>query len=322
MITPRLCAPAYELGEYAEPVTELQELLAMPQVAADLTSPAGGFLTYRWSEAPVTELMTAAVRRCLAESGLPGAEIDLVLVASDSLPPGRAAHRDVAEFLAETGMKRATVTTIGLMDCATAIAGLGVAASFVRDGTARHVMLVSGDLAELSTGGQRVVAGGAAIASDAATAALVSADAAGLPLLAMAHHTATAQVENGGTPRSRLAARSVAYQELFARLGARHPVRPDDALVLPSNFARDVMRMYLTGAGFDSEHIAQENVSRIAHCQGSDPLINLADRLSQWKAAEPGGQGVPGAVVLLGAGISHLAAVLLGSRTLPALRSA
>lgn len=317
MITPRLCAPAYELGEYAEPVAELPELSAAPRTAADLTSPSAGFVTYHWSEGPLVELMAASAARTLARSGVPGSEIDTVLLATDSLPPDRAAHRVVSELLEETGMGRATVITVGLMDCATAMAAVGTAASLVRDGTARHVLVVSGDLADASTGGQRVVAGGVAIASDGAASALVSAEAAGLPVLAMAHHAAPEQESGDGPAQRQLTSRVNAYRELFARLSARHPFLPARTLVLPSNFARHVMRMYLAEAGFTADRMVLEGVGRIAHCQGSDPLINLADRLGDPESAAATEPADPETYVLLGAGIAHLGAVLLGARPLP-----
>jgi 3-oxoacyl-[acyl-carrier-protein] synthase-3 len=316
MNIPTLCAPAYELGEYADLVSELPELETAPQIAAELMAPNAGFVTYRWSDASVVELMAVAVRRTLVGAGVRGDEIDMVLLATDSLPADRSAHHDVAELLDEAGMTGATVVTVGLMDCATAMVALGTAASLVRDGTARNVMVLSGDLADHSTGGQRVVAGGAAIASDGAASALVSASAPGLPLLAMAHHAAPEHEEEGGSPQRRLTSRMNAYRDLFDRLSARHPIRPSETLVLPSNFARNVMRMYLGHIGFSTERIALDGVGRIAHCQGSDPLINLADRLAEPKPAESVGD--PDALVLLGAGISHLAAVLLDAKPLSA----
>ncbi|MCX5205882.1 acyl carrier protein [Streptomyces sp. NBC_00237] len=320
MITARLSAPAYELGEYADPVTELPELLADPEAAAELTSSAAGFDTYRWSDAPVGELMAAAAQRTLGEAGVPGDEVDLVLLATDSLPRDRTAHRDVAELLAEAGLSRATASTLGLMDCATAMAAVGTAASLVRDGSARHVLVVSGDLADHATGGERIVAGGAAIASDAAATALVSATAAGLPVLGMAHHAAQGPAQ-GQSPRQQLAARIAAYRELFTRLEHRHPFRPDEVrAVLSSNFARNVLETYLSDVGYGSAALALGNVGRIAHCLGSDPLINLADRLAEAKTGGPAAEDrAEDRLVLLGAGISHLAAVLLGARPLPAV---
>ncbi|MFJ2607619.1 acyl carrier protein [Streptomyces sp. NPDC091279] len=317
MITPRLCGPAYELGEYAEPVADLLEVTAGPGAAADLISPSAGFVTYHWSEGPVVELMTASTHRTLARCGVPGSAVDVVLLATDSLPAGRVAHRDVAEFLADTGMTGATVITVGLMDCATAMAALGTAASLVRDGTARHVLVVSGDLADLSTGGERVVAGGMAIASDGAASALVSGEAAGLPMLAMAHHAAPEQESGAGTAHQQLTSRVNAYREVFARLTARHPFARASSRVLPSNFARHVMRLYLAEAGFGADRIALEGVGRIAHCQGSDPLITLADHLNDKKEGAPDERPDPDTYVLLGAGIAHLGAVLLGAHPLP-----
>ncbi|MEN2417349.1 acyl carrier protein [Streptomyces rimosus] len=318
MTTARLCAPAYELGEYADPVTELPELLADPDTAARLTAPAAGFDTYHWSDGQVVELMAAAARRTLGEAGVPGDEVDLVLLATDSLPRDRTAHRDVAELLQDIGLTRATASTLGLMDCATAMAAVGTAASLVRDGSARHVLVVTGDLADHATGGERVVAGGAAIASDAAATALVSATAAGLPVLGMAHHAAPESL-SGEPARQQLAARIAAHRELFARLAERHPVRPEEVrAVLPSNFARNVLEIYLSDVGYGGDRLALGNVGRIGHCLGSDPLINLADRLAEAKAAGEDAGGPEDRLVLLGAGISHLAAVLLGARPLPA----
>ncbi|QMU71300.1 acyl carrier protein [Streptacidiphilus sp. P02-A3a] len=316
MTVPRLCAPAYELGEFADKVAELPELLAAPELADALTHPDAGFETYWWSEADIVELMSAAARRTLAGSGVAGSEVDTVLVASDSLPRDRSAQRRVAELQEETGTTGATVLTLGLMDCATAMVAVGSAASLVRDGTARNVLVVTGDLADRATGGHRIVAGGAAIASDAAATALVSAVAPGLPVLAMAHHAAP-EPGRDTSRQQQLVARIRAHRELFARLEARYPFRRDAvARLLPSNFARNVVRLYLSDVGFTEAQLALGNVGRIAHCLGSDPLVNLADRL----AAGPGpGPGDPlGHYLLMGSGISHLGAVLLDARPVPA----
>ncbi|MFE0803653.1 acyl carrier protein [Streptomyces sp. NPDC058812] len=312
MITPRLCAPAYELGEHAESVAGLPELQDAPEDAVALRD----FDTYHWSEVPVVDLMATAVHRTLSKSGVPADRIDMVLLATESLPPGPAGHREVAELLEATGMAGATVTSVGLMDCATAVAAVGTAASLVRDGTARNVLVVGGDLADLSTGGERVVAGGAAIASDGAAAALLSATAPGLPVLAMAHHSAPRLLRADESAQRQLMSRVDAYRELFARLTALHPVSPRHVSVLPSNFAPDVMRMYLSGAGFGADRIDLANVARVAHCQGSDPLISLADRLGEGGSAAPEGARDE-VLMLLGAGVSHLAAVLLGASPLP-----
>ncbi|MFF5897489.1 acyl carrier protein [Streptomyces argenteolus] len=315
MITARLCAPAYELGECADPVAELPEMLADPAAAAELTAPAAGFHTYRWSDADVTELMALAVGRTLAEARVPGGDVDMVILATDSLPRDRTAHRDVAELLDGTGIDRATVLTMGLMDCATAMVAVGTAASYVRDGTARNVLVVTGDLADRATGGARIVAGGAAIASDAAASVLVSATAPGLPVRGMAHHSAP-ELNLGGGPQQQLLSRITAHRALFARLADRAGTGLGTVRsVLPSNFARNVLTLYLSEVGL-GDRLSLGNVGRIAHCLGSDPLINLADRLAQGKDTTSGAAD-DDSLVLFGAGVSHLAAVLLGAEPLP-----
>lgn len=313
-ITPRLCAPAYELGEYADPVDELPELLADPAAAEALTAPAAGFETYRWTDADITELMAPAAQRTLLEAGIDGADVDLVLLATDSLPRDRSAHLVAAGLLEELGMARATAQTVGLMDCATAMMAVGTAAALVANGTARNVLVATGDVADRATGGLRIVAGGAAIASDAAATVLVSADRAGLPVLSAAHHTAPELLRDGVPPQRQLAARIRGHQELLARLSAGHPVRPGEvARVLPSNFARRVQRLYLSELGFADDRIALGNVGRIAHCLGSDPLINLADQLEKPDAED----SADGLYLLIGSGIAHLGAVLTAARPLP-----
>ncbi|MDN5929531.1 MAG: hypothetical protein L0I24_00435 [Pseudonocardia sp.] len=308
-VTPRLCGLAYELGEYAEPVAELPELLADAGAAAALTAPASGFRTYHWSDVAVTELMMPAARRTLLAAELSPSDVDLVVLATDSLPRTRAAHAVVAELLQELGLSAATAVTLGLMDCATAMMAVGTAASYVRDGTARQVLVLSGDVADEATGGQRIVAGGAAIASDAAASVLVSCDRPGLPVLAMAQQMSP-QLHASLAPQRQLFARIEAHQVLFNRLQARCGVSlAAITRVLPSNFARNVQRMYLSEVGFTDEQLELSNVGRIAHCLGSDPLISLADQLTG------GADGPDGPTVLLGSGITHLAAVLTTSRS-------
>ncbi|GAA3302769.1 hypothetical protein GCM10020218_098980 [Dactylosporangium vinaceum] len=300
----RLCAPAYELGEYADKVADLPEVAAT-EPGAGLLAPAAGFETYHWTDCGVADLLVPAARRALLAAELDPAEVDLVVLATDSLPRDRTAPALVAELLGELGLSRATALTIGLLDCATAMVALGTAASYVRDGTARQVLVLSGDVAEQATGGRRVVAGGAAIASDAAAGVVISADRPGRAILGLASHTATALVVGEPPPQVQLAARVHGHRALFDRLLAGRGLRPAAVgTVLPSNFARNVQRIYLSEAGFTDAQLALDNVARIGHCLGSDPLINLVDQ-------PPGDRPA----VLLGSGVAHLAAVLIAAET-------
>ncbi len=138
----------------------------------------------------------------------------------------------------------------------------------------------------------------------------MSATARGWPVLGTAHHHAPELAGDGVPPRRQLAVRVSAYRELFGRLAKGNAVRPDEVgAVLPSNLARNVMGAYLADLGYGPDRIAMDNVGRTGHCLGSDPLITLADR------PESGG----GPLVLLGAGISHLAATVVAGSTIPAV---
>lgn len=131
----------------------------------------------------------------------------------------------------------------------------------------------------------------------------------------MAHHSAP-ELNLGGGPQQQLLSRITAHRALFARLGDRTGTGLGTVRsVLPSNFARNVLKLYLSEVGL-GDRLSLGNVGRIAHCLGSDPLINLADRLAQEKDA-PGGAAGDDSFVLFGAGVSHLAAVLLGAEPLP-----
>ncbi|MEV4640389.1 hypothetical protein AB0J80_23895 [Actinoplanes sp. NPDC049548] len=297
-----LSGAAYELGEHAGAAADLDELLADPEAAARLLAPEAGFATYHSSEADVTELMAVAAGKTLAATRVPGTEIDAVVLATDSLPRGRAAHRDVVDLLARLSLSNAVAFTVGLMDCATAVVAVSTAASMVRDGSCRSVLVLTGDLADRATGGSRLVAGGAAVASDAAAAVLVSSAVPGRPVLASARHLSPALARPGVPPAQQLGLRVRAHRELMQRLADASPIPPTAVTAVhPSNFARNVIGLYLADVGFRPEQLRLGNVSRVAHCLGSDPIVNLAD--------DPGGAGP---AILLGSGVAHLAAVLLG----------
>lgn len=299
-----LGAVAYELGEYESPAEQLDEFAQDPDLAAALLSPDAGFAVYRHTDASALQLALPAAQRTLSLAGLDPSDVDAVVVASDC-PLGK---RDVAEFAAELGTSSACMFNMGLLDCATAMAALMLAASLVRDGTFRHVLVVSVDLVDVVSPASRILAGGAAVGSDAASTALVAARGP-LRITAAAQHRSPELARSTTTTQGQLIARIHAHRELFARLAKADDRPPETAARLfPSNFSRRVLRMYLPDVGFSEQQIHFDGIGRIGHCLGSDPLINLADHL---RSAElKPGDGF----VLLGSGIAHLGAVALRAR--------
>ncbi|MER7986824.1 acyl carrier protein [Streptomyces noursei] len=278
----------------------------LPEYAAEPPRRASAFDEYRLARGSVLDLLRPALREALAAARTPPAAVDTVLFATESLPGGDASQTAVAELLDELGMHHAYPLALGLADCSTATAALAVAAALVTSGAARTVAVVSGDLVRTAEPGSRVLLGGAAVGSDGAAAAVVSGRRYGWEVLGGARQVCYDLV-GPGPAAHRLQAQLMTYQELFRELWSATGLTPGDvSAVLSSNLAADVLQAFLGEAGFAPCQLYQDNVGRIAHCLGSDPLINLTDRTEAGttRSAYP-------VVVLLGSSAAHLAAVLL-----------
>ncbi|MFF0746738.1 acyl carrier protein [Streptomyces sp. NPDC004111] len=313
---------AAQLGAIRRKVAEL------PEYAAGPPDPGTGFVEYREAEGDILGLIGPAARGALEAAGTDPAAVDTVLLATESLPvdgpPGRPAsgssagpsRQAVMELLGGLGLRRAYPLTLGLADCSTAVAALDVAASLVRSGACGTVLVVSGDLVRTVLPGGRVVLGGAAVAGDGAAAAVVSSRRHGWEVLGGARRIAHETFEPV-PPARRLAAQLAAYQGVFADLWEATGLTARElgaGAVLPSNLSRDTLRMFLSEAGITEQQLYLDNVPRTAHCLGSDPLINLADRTA--------GGDSPSPVVLLGSSAAHVAAVMLRPVTPPGGRKA
>ncbi len=297
---------AWELGEFSGKVSELDEFEQWAEAgSAAVPAFGGGFQTYHWSESDPLVLAAPAAERTLRTAGLAPADVDCVVIASDSLHAGPVGHRDIAEFLDSLGIGAVAALTIGMLDCATPIAALQIAASLVRDGTHREILVVCVDLTERVSPGSRVVAGGAAIASDAAATVLVSSTPGGgdepaFEVLATALHSAPS-LRSGTVAQVSLRTRIRAHRELFERLWGPAGYGPADVMrVFSSNLAPEVLGPYLADVGL-AGRVHTADIPAIAHCLGGDPIIGLAGH----RAAR--GERV----LLFGSGISHLGAALL-----------
>ncbi|WEB45098.1 acyl carrier protein [Streptomyces yunnanensis] len=278
----------------------------LPEYASEPPRPGAGFDTYRLARGGLPDLLRPALKDALAAAGTPPAAVDTVLFATESLPGGEASQTAVAQLLGDLGMSHAYPLTLGLADCSTATAALTVAAALVGSGAAGTVAVVSGDLVRTVLPGGRVLLGGSAVASDGAAAAVVSARRHGWEILGGARQVSYDLF--GPSPAAhRLGAQLAAYQGLFEDLWSATGLTPPEvAAVLPSNLAADTLRLFLGEAGFAPRQLYQDNVGRIAHCLGSDPLINLIDRTEAGTT-----RGAYPVVALLGSSAAHLAAVLL-----------
>ncbi|PRY36802.1 hypothetical protein [Umezawaea tangerina] len=281
----------YRLGERREPVAALAG--AVPE----------GFAEYRVGTGSVFDLYRPAARQALDRAGIEPRDVGVVLYASETVTGDPSAHGSAAGLMRELGLTRAYPVTVGFSDCATATAALGLAASLVRDGGSRHVLVLSGDLVRTVLPDGPLVLDGTAVASDAAAAAVVSAHEGGWEVEASARHVDYEALRTGGPARNRLVGLLTAYRTLFADLWEASGARPGDvSAVLTDNAAPDGAGLFLTEAGFTAEQLRPGDVARNGHCLGSDPLINFSDHSDDGRGSR---------VVLVGSGAAHLAAVLL-----------
>ncbi|GHH86843.1 hypothetical protein GCM10018793_60340 [Streptomyces sulfonofaciens] len=307
---------AYVTGCAAALGTRRAKVAELPAYAHEPPRAGARFGEYREADGTLLDLLRPALAEALDAAGTDPATVDTVLLATESLPRGDASATAVAGLLDDLGMSRAYPLTLGLADCSTATAALETAAALVRSGSARAVAVLSGDLVETVLPGGRVIMGGSAVAGDGAAAALVCGERRGWEVAGGARRVSHDLLSYGlpgqdppvrGSAVHRMRAQLAVYRELFADLWSATGLSPREvAAVLPSNMAADTLEILLGEAGFAPEQIYQDNVARIGHCLGSDPLINLVDRTESGatRSAYP-------VVVLLGSSAAHLAAVLL-----------
>ncbi len=304
-----LSALACELGRPRR-LEELGELAERPELLAALRNERAGLAYYLESGEPLLELARRAAERSLEAAGLPPAEIDAVVFATDSFLNTPEQYAGLGRLLAGLGLVHAYPLNVTLSDCANPLIALRVASALLRAGEFRRVLLLSADLARYASP-SRLIGDGVAVGSDAAASALLALGGDGFAVEATAQKTESALLDPPASEHARLASRVRAHRALFAELfaggadGANATNAAAVRRIFPNNFARNVVRLFLEDNGFAGEQIYLDNVRRLGHCFGSDCLINLHDFLAV-HAVEEGER-----FVLLGSGASQLGAALL-----------
>jgi 3-oxoacyl-[acyl-carrier-protein] synthase-3 len=152
------------------------------------------------------------------------------------------------------------------------LAGLDMASAFVLSGRYRGVLVITAD----------AVAGGSApmsqfaLFSDGAASALVTADpgtADSYEVLGCATAQDTTMMESTSQISSDLA-RAVNDQ----LLGPPGLKTSDITALMHLNLFKPLLIMKERQAGFGSDQLYLDNISRLGHCFAADPLINLVDR--------------------------------------------
>jgi 3-oxoacyl-[acyl-carrier-protein] synthase-3 len=269
-----LSAPAYELGEIAEPHDRLPELAG--RAAAFGMAPSAqlwGWGCVHRTERDVAELAVRTGRRTIAAAGCDPAGIDALVLCSTRIPGGPATHGSlVGGIAAGLGLDGASFYGLTLHRCANLLAAVELADRLVVAGVHRRILVVTTD--RVGPDDSRVEP--YALFSDGAASCLVSDAPAGdscweVTATASAHDLTALDWTN---PISADLARQV-----NATLEARSGIAPERVrAVMHANLVTPLVAMKERQAGFTAAQLHLDNIPRVGHCFAADPLINLVDR--------------------------------------------
>ncbi|VFR39128.1 hypothetical protein ANDA3_1573 [plant metagenome] len=262
---------AYSLGEDAHDWDDLPDVdEALARMGLSREPELWGWGQYRRTRGQPVDLAVASARRTLAETGVMPGDIDAVLLCAAVFPGGVNEHRaDTHRFLNSLGLDHAPLLGLTLSRCATLVCGIRLADDMLASGRYRHILVASFDA--IRDEHERLAS--FALFSDAGASCLLSQEALpGYRLVAsVAAMQATAGASDGLDGGGRLAAQANRQLSHASLQPSQLDKVCHDNLFLPILSMREQM------AGFARPQLYLDNVTRLGHCFGCDPLINLAD---------------------------------------------
>lgn len=207
-------------------------------------------------------------------------------------PPG---HHVLDRVRRELGLRNATAFALSQQNCVSALYAVQLAQYLLHDAEPGSQVLIMAGEKTLSPAIQLIP--GTTVMGEATAACLVGTGAAGDEVLAVATRT-LGRFYRCNDCSDELKAE---YGEIYAgtlvsvmneALGQAGFGVGDVAAVLPHNVNRFSWKQLSRGLGIPLEKVYLDNVSKLGHCFGADPFINLSD-------AKKGGIVGPGDLVLL-----------------------
>lgn len=303
-----VCGASYVLGEITEnweAIPDLDESLAR---AGMMSEPdLWGWGQYRRTRRAPVDLAVESARRTLSLTGTSASRIDAVLMCSAVFPTGVSAHREMTHrFLSSLGMEATPLLGITLSRCATLVCGMRLADDLIASERYRTILLVSFD----AVPNERERFESFAIFSDGAASCLLTREPMpGYRLVCSVQASqATAQSSDGPDAGGKLAARA------NVQLKAHQLLPRDLSKVFHDNLFLPIVSIREQMAGFSRDQLYTENIARVGHCFGCDPLINLSDYAASTGISDhtlvgmfSGTPGVRSGLVLQASGASHMA---------------
>jgi len=230
-----------------------------------------GFGTFRKTRLGWFQMITEVGRDVLARTPVPAAEIDAVYICAATLPfDFETMNLAIGQLLRDLDLPRAVPLIISGAGCAALVQGIVTASREIRSGDITNALLLTTDI--VKDGDIRFYQ--YATISDGACGLLLSpSDAGDLEL-----------VDAAVLSRSNLMLQDDQYisgqVEMYRDATAKTFARTDHKVadvtrILSSNLHLPILRTFQHAGGFTASQIYMENVQRLGHCYGSDPIINF-----------------------------------------------
>ena len=266
-----LTAPRYVLGEVEEDHTAVVNLAErMARFRIPPRADFWGWGRFRRTEQGIASMAIESGSATLKSAAIDPAAVEALVLCSTSFPEGTGRHGAfVQTVLSGLGLGDVDFFGVTLNSCANLLAGIQVAESMVGSGRYRRVLVVTSDqVSDEATRMEKF-----ALFSDAAASCVVTADPGGFEVVSCAGAHNVADLDWSGEISADLA-RTVNGKLLKSAALSLEDV----AGLLHTNIFKPIIVMKEMQAGFTADQLFTDNVARIGHCFGADPLINLVDR--------------------------------------------
>jgi|SRR5580658_920792 3-oxoacyl-[acyl-carrier-protein] synthase-3 len=272
-----LSGPSYVLGEDEVDHSAIENLSELASQFKLASQPGlWGWGTIRTTKRELADLAAETGVATLRAAGITPSSVEALVLCSNRIPGPAEGHGQlVADVLTGIGLGDIPAYGVNLNRCVNLLAGIDVAQAFVLSGRYRRVLVITTD--KVAEGADRMSQ--FALFSDGAASCVITADeaqAASFELLGCATAQDTATLDWNNQISSDLA-RQVNEQLLAApglKLG-------DVTALMHANLFTPLVVMKERQAGFRTDQLYLDNITRIGHCFAADPLINLVDRTAR-----------------------------------------
>jgi 3-oxoacyl-[acyl-carrier-protein] synthase III len=268
---------AYTLGD-AHDIGELEELRTDPDTLEMLREL--GLKSYRKHASTPVEMAGLALRQTLDSAALDGQTIDALIYATNSFwDPEFYRKGEISRLLSRLGVSQAYPLGLFFSECANLQTALRVAASLIRAGECKRVLVVATDkTAESET---RLVPPSISVKSDAAASCLVSAEVPGDFEVVFTGQHFNAEAGKIDPHRQVMYYMQSMIEGLsitWEKVRAFTDVKPEDfRQLISNNYNLSVIRTICELLQFEPGQLYTKNIARLAHAIAADNLVNLLD---------------------------------------------